>query len=119
MSTENKTSVETASDSPVAHQRLVRARHPWQQMFNNQAKLKAARAAAARRRELKWHAAHDDLSKNLHRDGQRKRYRKRVGAPVDAPISKPWDFAKGKCPNGEVSERRPADAKQTQGASLD
>jgi hypothetical protein len=70
----------TTSNAESAPAIAVRARHPWQQMWDNNAKLKAARAAAARRRELKWHADRDELSKNLDAANHRKRYRKRAGA---------------------------------------
>ena len=81
---------------------VVRARHPWQQACDAKAKLKAARAVAARRRELKWHKEHDDLSKLLTSAQTLKQYRKKKGLPLDAPPAKPWDFAKGKCPNDRL-----------------
>ena len=72
---------------------VVRPRHPWQQWDARKAKLKEARALAARRRELKWHKEHDDeLTVAL----VRQRRRIKTGIPVELPIMKPWDHAKGR-----------------------
>lgn len=106
----NQETSNVESAPAVAVKRVVRARHPWQQAWDAKAKLKAARAVAARRRELKWHKEHDDLSKLLTNAQTRKQYRKKKGLQLDAPPAKPWDFAKGKCPNASNSATGDRDA---------
>lgn len=64
----------------VEVQRVVRALHPWDQMSNNAAKLKAARASAARRRERKWRKEDE-----LYRLRMRNKYRIKKNIPLDAP----------------------------------
>lgn len=68
--------------------------HPWRKSYRDREKLKAARAAAARRRDRKWHAEEDELSKNLKRAAELRYYRRKLGAPEDAPIAKPWGLRK-------------------------
>ena len=75
----------------VALRRLVRPRNPWQQWDDRRAKLKAARALAARRRELKWHKE-DELSRLRSQDKTRIKY----GIPLELPKMKPWDHKMGR-----------------------
>lgn len=84
---------------------VVKASHPWKTMWANKAKLKAARKEAKRRYERTSEVRNDEYyrlkrGESVRKSGQRA-YRKKIGVPLDAPKAKPWDFAKGKCPNGK------------------
>lgn len=71
------------------------SRHPWIQALNAEFKLKAARAIAARRRELKWQKENrDELSRLLDAARKRKRYRKKLGLSLDTPKAKPHELKK-------------------------
>lgn len=91
-------------------QRMVRARHPWKQSWDANAKLKAARKEAKRRYERTSEVRNDEfrhLKVNEYaRKSMRRAYRKRVGLPLDTPKMKPWDAAKGKCPNNDSTQTR-------------
>lgn len=72
---------------------MIAGKNTWGNDWGaRKAKLKEARALAARRRELKWHKERDELSKGLSLAASRKR----DGNPVDAPKARPWDFKKGR-----------------------
>lgn len=66
-------------------------------MWDNEAKLKTARKEAKRRYERESPVRNDEY----HTLKERNRARKKLGLPPDAPLMKPWDHAKGKCPNAE------------------
>jgi hypothetical protein len=83
---------------------VVRARHPWQQMWDNKAKLKAARKEAKRRYERERPVRNDEYRRLKLAATNLKVQRIKAGIPTDLPKMKPWDYAKGKCPNGEVSQ---------------
>lgn len=105
---------QTESARADSVQRVVRARHPWQQMWDAKAKLKAARKEAKRRYERTSEVRNDEfrhLKANEYAlKANRRAYRKRVGLPLDTPKMKPWDAAKGKCPNDQAEARLPDSA---------
>ena len=74
--------------------------HPWKIAMENGDKLKTARAAATRRRQIRWHKE-DELSHLRARN----KYRAKVGIPLEAPPMKPWDYAKGKVGKYEKGQR--------------
>jgi hypothetical protein len=76
--------------------------HPWQLNMDARKKLAEARKIAARRRERKSHK--DDKHGKLI---MRNRARIKSGIPIELPAMKPWDYAKGKVHNTELSDRRP------------
>lgn len=85
----------------VAVQRVVRARSSFNQWFNARDKIKAAKAEAKKRAKKKYDQEHYDEYKKLQR---RTAARVKAGIPLEAPVMKPWDHAKGKCPNAALCE---------------
>jgi len=67
--------------------------HPWKQSWQNQAKLKAAKAEAQKRAKKKYDHEHYDEYKKLQ---NRMAYRVKTGIPSEAPLLKPWEHVKGK-----------------------
>ena len=60
--------------------------------YEDQAKLKAARAEGARRASLKYRHEHLEERRLMENHW----HRKKKGLPLEAPKSKPWDFKKGR-----------------------
>ncbi len=85
----NQLPIDPKTPEPVGLHAVVRPRSPWHQWDDRAAKLKAARAIAARRREIKWHRENElDLLRN------RNRQRLKYGIPLELPKMKPHQYKK-------------------------